>query len=132
MYFQRIWETHPGWSKGFCSRQIYNSSSGICGGYGNIDTIQNIYDTCKVGKLSYFLAERPDIIYGTVSHKQAVEKATDEYRKYKARMLSTVEEDYLNPIKQLEQKTEKQNHRLAMLHFAFKNLPLTGNPETRC
>ena len=46
---------------------------------------------------------------GTVSHKQAVEKATDEYRKYKARTLSPVEEDYLNSIKQLEQKTEKKS-----------------------
>jgi len=46
---------------------------------------------------------------GTVSHKQAVDKATDEYRKYKARTLSPVEEDYLNSIKQLEQKTEKKS-----------------------
>jgi len=46
---------------------------------------------------------------GTVSHKQAVEKATDEYRKYKARTLSPAEEDYLNSIKQLEQKTEKKS-----------------------
>ncbi len=46
---------------------------------------------------------------GTVSHKQAVEKATDEYRKYKARTLSPVEEDYLNSIKQLEQKMEKKS-----------------------
>ncbi len=45
---------------------------------------------------------------GTVSHNQAVEKATDEYRKYKARTLSPVEEDYLNSIKQLERKTEKK------------------------
>lgn len=40
---------------------------------------------------------------GSVSHKQAVDKATDEYKKYKARTLSNVEEDYLNSIKFLEQ-----------------------------
>ena len=44
---------------------------------------------------------------GSVSHKQAVNKATDEYKKYKARTISDVEEDYLNSIKMLEQKTDK-------------------------
>jgi hypothetical protein len=45
---------------------------------------------------------------GTVTHKQAVDKATDEYKKYKARTLSEVEQDYLDSIKLLEQKTEKK------------------------
>ena len=45
---------------------------------------------------------------GNISHKQAVDKATDEYKKYKARTLSTVEEDYLNSIKILEKKTDKK------------------------
>lgn len=44
---------------------------------------------------------------GSVSHKQAVDKATGEYRKYKAKTLSEVEQDYLDSIKILEQKTEK-------------------------
>jgi hypothetical protein len=44
---------------------------------------------------------------GTVTHKQAVEKATDEYRKYKAQTLSEVEQDYLNSIQMLEKKVEK-------------------------
>ena len=45
---------------------------------------------------------------GNISHKQAVDKATDEYKKYKARTISDVEEDYLNSIKLLEQKTDKK------------------------
>ena len=45
---------------------------------------------------------------GSISHKQAVDKAMDEYKKYKARTLSTVEEDYLNSIKILEKKTDKK------------------------
>ena len=45
---------------------------------------------------------------GSISHKQAVEKVTDEYKKYKARTISDVEEDYLNSIKMLEQKTDKK------------------------
>ena len=45
---------------------------------------------------------------GSISHKQAVNKATDEYKKYKARTISDVEEDYLNSIKMLEQKADKK------------------------
>lgn len=45
---------------------------------------------------------------GSISHKQAVDKATDEYKKYKARTISDVEADYLNSIKMLEQKTDKK------------------------
>ena len=45
---------------------------------------------------------------GSVSHRQAIDKATGEYRKYKARTLSEVERDYLDSIKMLEQKTDKK------------------------
>ena len=41
---------------------------------------------------------------GSVSHLQAMDKAQTEYRKYKAKTLSSVEQDYLDSIKQLEQK----------------------------
>ena len=44
---------------------------------------------------------------GRVSHDQAVEKATVEYKKYKARTLSSVEEDYLNSIKYLDENTKE-------------------------
>jgi len=45
---------------------------------------------------------------GSVSHKQAVDKATEEYKKYRARTISDVETDYLNSIRMLEQKAEKK------------------------
>lgn len=45
---------------------------------------------------------------GSVSHKQAVDKATDEYRKYKARTLSDVEQDYLNSLHFLQKKTNEK------------------------
>jgi len=44
---------------------------------------------------------------GNVSHNQALEKATDEYRKYQAKTLSPVEEAYLNNLKVLEKKVGK-------------------------
>lgn len=45
---------------------------------------------------------------GTVSHLQAMEKAQTEYKKYKAKTLSSVENDYLESIKLLEQKGKQQ------------------------
>ncbi len=42
---------------------------------------------------------------GSVSHQQAVEKATDEYKKYQQRTLSDVERAYLYTIKMLEDKS---------------------------
>ena len=41
---------------------------------------------------------------GSVSHEQAIEKAHAEYRKYQERTLSAVERDYLDVMRELEQK----------------------------
>lgn len=43
---------------------------------------------------------------GTISHLQAMGKAQTEYKKYKTKTLSSVEKDYLESIKLLEQKWE--------------------------
>ena len=39
-----------------------------------------------------------------VSHQEAIEKATTEFKKYQVTTLSTVEEDYLRTLKSLEKK----------------------------
>lgn len=44
---------------------------------------------------------------GSISHTQAVNKATEEYKKYQSRTLSEVEKDYLDTIKAIEDKAEK-------------------------
>ena len=44
---------------------------------------------------------------GSMSHAQAVNKATEEYKKYQSRTLSEVEKDYLDTIKAIEDKAEK-------------------------
>ena len=49
---------------------------------------------------------------GTVSHRQALEKAQAEYRKFQAQTLSPVEEAYLETVKGLE-KTAKKKKREA-------------------
>ena len=45
---------------------------------------------------------------GSVSHIQAMNKATEEYKKYQQKTLSEVEKDYLETIKLIKSKTE--NH----------------------
>ena len=47
---------------------------------------------------------------GKVSHSEAMEHATNEYRKYKQRTISDVEHDYLNAIKRLEDRGKKGNN----------------------
>ena len=49
---------------------------------------------------------------GSVSHTQAVNKATEEYKKYQARTLSEVEKDYLDAIKTIEDKVENNKRAL--------------------
>lgn len=44
---------------------------------------------------------------GSISHEQAVNKATGEYRKYQQKTLSSVEKAFLDSIKSIEKKTEK-------------------------
>lgn len=46
---------------------------------------------------------------GSISHEQAVTKATEEYKKYQSRTLSEVEKDYLDAIKDIENKAENNN-----------------------
>ena len=45
---------------------------------------------------------------GAVGHSAAMNKAETEYKKYKAKTLSSVEKDYLNSIKLLEQKAKQE------------------------
>lgn len=45
---------------------------------------------------------------GSVSHRQAVDKATDEYKKYKSKTLSDVEQDYLNSFQLLKKKANEK------------------------
>ncbi len=45
---------------------------------------------------------------GTISHAQAMEKATEEYRKYQDQNLSPVEEEYIESIKNLHSTVKKK------------------------
>lgn len=45
---------------------------------------------------------------GTVSHTQAIEKATEEYKKYQVQNLSPVEEEYLESIKNIHSAAKRK------------------------
>lgn len=55
---------------------------------------------------------------GTVSHKQAMEKAEIEYKKYKAKTLSDVENDFLNSINMIE-KRQKRSRNHSKINFSL-------------
>ncbi|HOV36394.1 MAG TPA: hypothetical protein PLJ19_07510 [Dysgonamonadaceae bacterium] len=44
---------------------------------------------------------------GSVSHQHAIEKAKDEFQKYRLKTLSPVEKAYLENIKAVQKKMEK-------------------------
>jgi hypothetical protein len=45
---------------------------------------------------------------GSISHDQAIEKATSEYKKYQQKTLSEAEKNYLESLKTVEQKAKKK------------------------
>ena len=45
---------------------------------------------------------------GKISHDKAIEKARNEYQKYQVKTLSPVEKEYLNSLKQIEEKSTKK------------------------
>ena len=47
---------------------------------------------------------------GKISHKQAIEKAKEEYKKFQASSITPVEMDYMDTIKKLN-KNSKTNSR---------------------
>ena len=70
---------------------------------------KNYLSEKKLRAMGQLVSGYLDFAERQAEREQAVDKATDEYKKYKARTLSTVEEDYLNSIKILEKKTEKKH-----------------------
>ncbi len=48
---------------------------------------------------------------GTISHNQAHDKAIEEYKKYKAKTLSSVEKDYLKSLADLDKLAKKQSRK---------------------
>lgn len=64
-----------------------------------IQQLDNILSSMSAKKL---------VCSGSVSHAQALEKAREEYKKYRIKTLSPVEEDYLHTITALEKEAKKK------------------------
>ena len=65
---------------------------------------------------------------GTISHAQAIEKATKEYRKYQVQNLSPVEEEYLESIKNIQSIVKKKiiTNRTGSFHENNKDEEIFG------
>ena len=48
---------------------------------------------------------------GSISHAQAIKKATEEYRKYQVQNLTSVEEEYMESIKNIRSTVKKNGNR---------------------
>lgn len=54
------------------------------------------------------MSEKKLVGSGSVTHTQALQKAREEYQKYRVKTLSPVEEDYLHAIQNLEKEAKKR------------------------
>ena len=54
------------------------------------------------------MSEKKLVGSGSVTHTQALQKAREEYQKYRVKTLSPVEEDYLHTIQTLEKEAKKR------------------------
>jgi len=59
---------------------------------------------------------------GSVSHEQAVDKATTEYKKYQQKTLSEVEKNYLGSLKMLDEKLKRKNYDNTRHLYDYKPL----------
>lgn len=48
---------------------------------------------------------------GSISHKKAIEKAKNEYKKYQVKTISPVEKEYLNTLKGISDKIENKDKK---------------------
>lgn len=62
----------------------------------------------QLDKILSSMSEKKLVGSGSVTHTQAMEKAREEYKKYRIKTLSPVEEDYLKTIKSLEKEAKKK------------------------
>ena len=45
---------------------------------------------------------------GKISHDEAIEKARNEYKKYQAKTISPIEEEYLHSLKEIEKSIKNK------------------------
>ncbi len=105
-----------GIAKNYLTEEELKVLNNLVSGYFDFAEIQAIrhkpmYMSDYIQQLDNILSsmsEKKLVGSGSVSHAQALEKAREEYRKYRIKTLSPVEEDYLHTIKALEKEAKKK------------------------
>ena len=105
-----------GIAKNYLSEEELKVLNNLVSGYFDFAEIQAIrhnpmYMSDYIQQLDNILSsmgEQKLVGSGSVSHAQAMEKAREEYKKYRVKTLSPVEEDYLRTIKALEKEAKKK------------------------
>ena len=105
-----------GIAKNYLTEEELKVLNNLVSGYFDFAEIQAIrhnpmYMKDYIEQLDNILAsmgEKKLVGAGSITHRQALEKAREEYKKYRIKTLSPVEEDYLKTIRSLEKEAKKE------------------------
>ena len=105
-----------GIAKNYLSEEELKILNGIVSGYFDFAEVQAIrhnpmHMSDYVEHLDRILSTTGEQVLvgaGKISHKQAVDKAIDEYRKYQVKTLSPVERDYLRVIEEIDRSVSEE------------------------
>lgn len=103
-------------AKNYLSEEELKILNNLVSGYFDFAEIQAIrhkpmYMEDYVKQLDLILSSTGEKILkgaGTISHKKAIEKAKDEYRKYQVKTISPVEQEYLETLKKIGCQIEEK------------------------
>lgn len=106
-------------AKNYLSEEELKILSNLVSGYFDFAEIQAIrhnpmYMEDYIKQLDIILSstgEKVLVDAGSISHKKAIEKAKLEYKKYQVKTISPVEKEYLNTLKGISNKIEKEDKR---------------------
>ena len=106
-------------AKNYLNEEELKVLSNLVSGYFDFAEIQAIrhnpmYMKDYIKQLDMILSSTGEKILvgsGSVSHKQAIEKAKSEYKKYQVKTISPVEREYLKSLKQISSEIEKKDKK---------------------
>ena len=106
-------------AKNYLSSEELKILNNIVSGYFDFAEVQAIrknpmYMRDYISHLDSILSSTGESVLtgsGTISHHQAIEKATEEYRKYQVQTLTPVEEEYLQTIKAVEKEAKAYSRK---------------------
>lgn len=104
-------------AKNYLSEEELKVLNNLVSGYFDFAEIQAIrhnpmYMEDYIKQLDMILSSTGEKVLtdaGSISHKNAIEKAKLEYKKYQVKTISPVEKEYLNVLKEISSKIEKQD-----------------------